>query len=106
MQKYFKEPNHVAIGKRCTGEIKSLYKEKWQIVYEEADFSKNIKIGRASGNSKDILAIDLNTNTKKIFKSGAAVEREYNLPKNKITKTKARKSNHFIINNMDITVLE
>ena len=106
MQEYFKETNHAAIGKRCSGKIKSLYKKDWQVAYENTEFSNDIKIGRATYNSKDIKVIELDTNIEKIFKSGVAVEREYNLVKNKISKTKARKGNHFIINNLDITILE
>lgn len=106
MQEFFNENNHAALGKRCTGKIQSLYKEKWQIAYEDKDFSNDIKIGRATYNSKDIQVIELDTKTTKIFKSGAAVEREYNLSKNKISKTKSKKGNHFIINNLDITILE
>lgn len=106
MQEYFGETNHAALGKRCSGKIESLYKKDWQIAYEDNEFSDNIKIGRATYNSKEIKVIELDTNIEKIFKSGAAVEREYNLIKNKISKTKARKGNHFIINNLDITILE
>lgn len=106
MQKFFNEKNHAALGKRCSGKIKSLYKEEWQIAYEDDNFSDEIKIGRSTYNSKDIKVIELDTNTTKIFRSGAAVEREYNLVKNKIYRTKVRKGTHFIIDNLDITILE
>lgn len=106
MQEYFKETNHAAIGRRCSGKTKSLYKKDWQVAYEDNEFSEDIKIGRATYNSKDIKVIELDTNIERIFRSGAAVEREYNLVKNKISKTKVKEGNHFIINNLDITILE
>lgn len=106
MQEFFNEENHAALGKRCTGQIKSLYKELWQISYENNKFSNDIKIGRATYNSKDIQVIELDNNITKIFKSGAAVEREYNLSSKKISRLKAKYGKHFIINNLDITILE
>lgn len=106
MQEFFSETNHVTLSKRCTGQIKSLYKDIWQISYENNKFSDNIKIGRSTYNSKEVQVIELNTNITKIFKSGAAVEREYNLSSKKISRMKAKEGSHFIINNLDITILE
>lgn len=106
MQEFFNESNHAALGKRCTGRTKSLYREVWQISYEENEFSDEIKIGRSTYNSKDIQVIELDKNITKIFRSGAAIEREYNLARHRISKTKIREGNHFIINNLDITILE
>lgn len=106
MQEYLNAPNHTTLGKRCSGQIQSLYNDIWQIAYEENNFSDNIKIGRSTYNSKEIKVLELDANIEKIFKSAAAVEREYNLSKDKISRTKKRKGKHFIINNLDITILE
>ena len=42
----------------------------------------------------------------KIFKSFSAAEREYNLPKGKISKTIKKSGLNFIINNLEITILD
>lgn len=106
MQIFFNEPNHAALGKRCRGIIKSLYKNIWQIAYEEDVFSDEIQFGRSTYNSNNILVKELDSLKEIYFKSGAAVEREYNLPKGKISKMKSKNGEHFIINNLDITILK
>ena len=106
MQRFFNESNHDALGKRCTGKIKSLYKNIWQIAYENGIFSEDIEFGRSTYNSKKVKVVDLNCSEEKIFKSLSAVEREYNLPKGKISKKKSKEGSHFIINNLEIMILE
>lgn len=106
MQDFFNENNHNALGQRCSGKISSLYKDVWQIAYEENSFSDNIEIGRSTYNSNKVKVIELDTLKEQIFRSGAAVEREYHLPKGKISSTKSKQGAHFIINNLDITILQ
>lgn len=38
MQDFFKESNHQFISRRCLGRIKKLYKNEWQIAYEENEY--------------------------------------------------------------------
>ena len=106
MQKFFNESNHSALGRRCAGKIKSLYKNVWQIAYENDIFSENIEFGRSTYNSKKVKVINLDCLEEKVFKSFSAVEKEYNLPKGKISKKKNKQGSHFIINNLEIMILE
>lgn len=106
MQLFFKESNHSALGGRCSGKIKSLYKNIWQIAYGDEPFREKVEYGRSTYNSRKIKITNLITLENKIFKSFSAAEREYNLPKGKISKTIKKSGLNFIINNLEITILD
>lgn len=65
-----------------------------------------MEYGRSTYNSRKIKITNLITLENKIFKSFSAAEREYNLPRGKISKTMKKSGLDFTINNLKITILD
>lgn len=100
MKEFFGATNHNFITKRCLGEIKCLYKNKWNIAYEQNDYNI-LTTNKNNRKSKKIVVEILDTKEVNIFESYASAERYFNLPlktfSNKAYLQKDKKS--FIVKN-------
>lgn len=79
MQEFFNETNHNFITKRCLGQTKCLYKQIWNIAYENQDYV-NLSSNKNNARAKRIKVEDLKTKEIKEFASYAEAERHFNLP--------------------------
>lgn len=82
MQAFFNESNHQFCSKRCRKEIKCLYKNEWLIAYENENYPEDYTFkGQTKKRGKEIIVIDLISNTTHTFSSiRAAKEALPNLP--------------------------
>lgn len=87
MQSFLNFNNHSFITKRCNGEIKSLWKGKWNIAYENNDYFDLTK-HKNNHRSKKVKVIKQSTKESKEFPSMAEAERYFNKP-NKFFSSKA-----------------
>lgn len=97
MQEFFNEKNHSFITERCYNQIAFLYKGKWNIAFEENDYSTDVTFYKNNNKSVKIFVEDLTSNMIQEFPSFASAERFFNLPQKAISGKAYMKGNVFII---------
>lgn len=96
MQKFFGAPNHLFISRRCLGQVKSLYKKRWLISYEEGEIIAKNHIGKGSERAIGVCVKDLQTGESKSFPSYSDAERYFGQKERAFSSKAYKRGNSFV----------
>lgn len=87
------------ISRRCLGQIKSLYKKRWLISYEEGEIVAKNLVGKGSGRAVGVYVKDLQTGESKSFSSYSDAERYFGQKVRAFSSKAYKKGNSFVYKN-------
>lgn len=96
MQKFFNAPNHLFISRRCLGQIKSLYKKRWLISYEDGEIVAKDPVGKGSDKAVSVHVEDLQTGENKSFSSYSDAERYFGQKRRAFSSKAYKRGNSFV----------
>lgn len=102
VQKFFCEPNHVNISRRCRRKTHYLYRGEWLIAYSDSEYPTDYTTYKHSRNQAKIKIKEKGSKTWKEFPSYASAERYYKLKNKTLSGHAHNKPNEFKYENLTV----
>ena len=89
--KYFQEKSHSFVSRRCTGKTKCAYKGEWIFAYLDNNYPTDCTKYKNNHRSVQIIVIPPDSEEKIFFPSYTAAEKEFDFPRNSLSKASLKK---------------